>query len=185
MTVDVSAGRNAIVRNFLETDGDWLWFIDDDMVFESDILMRLLANKVDIVQALTLMRVPPHNATMYMGPDPINFLYTQKVLTDEMRLVEVDACGTGGMLIRRRVLEVLGSPWFDVGHIGTGALGEDIAFCEKAKAHGFGVFVDTTTPAGHITPVEIWPLRNPQKNEEWTTEVKFTSQVSLLIDAAK
>ena len=38
----IAAGRNSLVDHFLKTPADWLFMLDDDMSFESDVLARLL-----------------------------------------------------------------------------------------------------------------------------------------------
>jgi glycosyltransferase involved in cell wall biosynthesis len=62
-------------------------------------------------------------------------------------LIEADALGTGCMLIKREVLETVGSPWFKC-HDGS-AGGEDFYFCEKAKEAGFEVWGDFSVQCNH------------------------------------
>jgi hypothetical protein len=59
-------------------------------------------------------------------------------------LLKVDVIGTGCIIIARRVLEKLKAPFMEeVDESGIVTMGEDFAFCRKAKAADFEVF---TTP---------------------------------------
>ena len=43
-SADIVENRNIVVRNFLATNNEWLWFVDSDMSFEPDTLARLLGD---------------------------------------------------------------------------------------------------------------------------------------------
>jgi hypothetical protein len=75
----------------------------------------------------------------------------------ESGLVECVAAGTGGMLIRKKVLTAMPAPWFEVGQVNTERLSEDLHFCTKARGLGFSIYADMDTPIGHTTPMTIWP----------------------------
>lgn len=142
---DVAAARNQIVA---QAQGHWLWFIDSDQVFAPDALDRLLARDVPVVQALCLMRHPPH--------EPV--LYEDSALTRNTRprgaprLVKVQSLGAGGTLYRKEVFHAVPPPWFE-GPTGK----EDTTFAAKLRAAGFPLHVDLAVPIGHLTPMAIWP----------------------------
>lgn len=140
---------NELARDF---HGDWLWLMGDDHAFAPDILMRLLAHNVDIVSPLCLSRRTPFNP--YSFGDRASQTPIDLDQYPNGGLVEVEAAGSAGMLIRRHVLEAIGDPWF-VHHPD----GEDIHFCDRARARGFNVHVDLDTPLGHITTTVLWPTR--------------------------
>ncbi len=158
--------RNEAVQRM---EGDWLLFIDDDMVWQPDAVRRLVAVRdefdLDMVGALCFRRIPPYQPTLYMRESPMsgpyNFLETW-----DSDLVEVDGTGMAFVLIHRRVFEriagtpmpplddrvKLGLPEFFTWH---GKFGEDLRFCQDAKAAGNKIFVDTRIKIGHIGEVEI------------------------------
>jgi hypothetical protein len=111
--VDVPHNRNEIVSTF---QGDWLLMIDDDQLFTPDLAMRLLRRldqpRVDVVVPLILRRGPPHEPVLELLPTGATELVRVK-LTDESGLLPVYAAGTGIVLIRRRVFERIGEPWFE------------------------------------------------------------------------
>lgn len=158
--------RNEAVQ---QMEGDWLLFIDDDMVWQPDAIAKLIAVRdefdLDIVGGLCFRRTPPHQPTLYMRElpteGPYNFL---EVWEDD--LVEVDATGMAFCLIHKRVFEkIAGSPMPPLDErrkIGLpeffywkGRLGEDLRFCQDAKAAGCRIFVDTRIKIGHVAEVEI------------------------------
>jgi hypothetical protein len=164
--VHIAKNRNIIVKQFMDHfSGDWLVFIDDDQVFASDLLMRLLVHlrdeRVDIVVPLILRKGPSNlPALACESADGLE----QLVLTTQRGLLPVDAAGTGVMLIRRRVFErVKGPVWFETHgspmDAPYGQIGEDYYFCLKARRAGCGVFCDFDTFVGHIMPMAIWPTR--------------------------
>jgi GT2 family glycosyltransferase len=61
-------------------------------------------------------------------------------------LIEVDAVGTGIMLIRKKVFKELPEPWFYFKN----DFSEDIMFCKEAKKAGYKIYVDTTLSVGHV-----------------------------------
>ena len=76
-------------------------------------------------------------------------------------LLEVDAVGSGVMLIARRVLEKVKIPferkWNDEG---VPIKGLDFYFCDKAKALGFKIFVHWEYLCSHFKKVDlVWILK--------------------------
>ena len=182
--VNIGANRNIVAARFT---GDWLCMIDDDQVFAPDLLLRLLRHlhddRVDIVVPLIVRRNPPHAPVLLIGAarkgprakvveleqrdGKVRFLLQQVSLANQQGLQAVEAAGSGIMLVRRRVFERIESPWFER----KGELGEDFHFCLKARAAGCGVFCDFGLAAGHVTPMAVWPTRQP--NGRWATTYSY------------
>jgi hypothetical protein len=171
---NVTNARNEIAAQFLDTDGDWLLFIDTDMVFDGrdgragvDIVDRLVRaahpEKRPILGALCFSWQKGTTAapTLYVlrqdGKVGRLFNYPRD------QIVEVDATGTGCLLIHRSVLERMRDrrswsaayPWFQESAVGDLPVGEDITFCIRARTCGFPVHVDTSIKVGHEKPVVI------------------------------
>lgn len=159
--VNIPDSRNAMM---MSCAGEWLAMIDDDQVYSPDLIRRLLRHlrdsRVDIVTPLVLRRDPPHlpvllGASKHPVDEP--FALRQLVLRDtDTGLLEVQATGTGVMLVRRTVIERVPEPWFEFGS----TIGEDYQFCMKAQAAGCRIFCDLDTRVGHIIPMAVWPHRN-------------------------
>jgi cellulose synthase/poly-beta-1,6-N-acetylglucosamine synthase-like glycosyltransferase len=140
--------RNALVHAALESKADYIAFIDADMTFPDDVLHQLYFNSKDICGVLYKGRLKPH-------PYNIFFWNKDKTAMEQVRrtwkpprakLIEVDAVGTGVMLIKRKVFDEIGRPYFYYEQNRS----EDIMFCQKCREHGIRVYVDTTLKCGHI-----------------------------------
>lgn len=125
---NVSHNRNQLAKVFLEGGWEWLWFIDDDMTFEPDILDRLMAvadeKERPIVGALCFARLRGEQqevvATIYnLAEKDGEFKLVRQTGYPRDQLVRVTATGTGCLLVHRRVFIELAKrwqtpwPWFD------------------------------------------------------------------------
>jgi GT2 family glycosyltransferase len=165
--------RNRLVRDALDCDCDYVFFLDDDCVFGKHLLTRLLATGKDIVGGLYMQRVYPFSPVAYSHKQDGLFM---PINLDEMpqEPVEVAACGTGAMLIHTDVFRALGDgPWFDYG-VHT----EDMLFCEAAAERGFRVWVDLHehSRVGHITTAKVWPT---MVDGEWRVGFTVSDQLNL------
>lgn len=151
-------------RALLELHGDWAWLQADDHTFKPDLLFRLLDHDADIVAPLCVRRSAPHHLVIgketTVEDEPTGRTYPAY---DAMALADVpdepftvEIAGTGGMLIRRHVLEAVGFPYFE----STDGLylNEDIEFSRKARAAGLQILVDPNAHLGHICSVPVWPI---------------------------
>lgn len=177
LCTDMTRGRNMLVERSLEMGSEWILFMDDDHVFPSDILLRLLSHDQPIVGSLYLRRHSPFapNAFLHLNDD---FSYQPIDLTTlpQEGLLKVKAVGTAGMLIRSEVFREIAEPWFEYGQVGKWGASEDIVFCEKAAEAGFEVFVDLGAKLGHMAPCAIWPS---WVDQEWAVGFSVADGTSL------
>lgn len=121
-----------------------LW-LDDDHVFNPDLLVYLARHDLDMVSALYFGRCDKHLPVVYVK-DTSEDKYKHFPLIEPPRtLCEVDAAGFGAMLMKRDVLDSFDHPWFSFAHAG-----EDIHFCVHAKEAGRKVHLDGSYVIGHI-----------------------------------
>ena len=154
-----------------QMSGEWLWIMGDDHRFGPDILIKLLERKRDIVVPLVLRRQPPFETVLYkkmVSDGAPNEKYQLSDLPSG-GLLEVDAAGSAGMLVRQEVFGVLPRPWFEFQR----HTSEDVGFCVNARAAGFKVHADLDQTMTHITPCEIEPVRSDGK---WTAAVSVCGQ---------
>jgi len=171
LSLDIAYNFSNMCRKVLENkDYHWLWILGDDHILEKDILLRLLGRNVDIVAPLCLQRVDPFLPVIYEFrkevdksniPPNCYWQVNHDWLRDKKGLVEVDACGNAGMLIRRNVIEKIAEDWFRTGWQSSERSGSDLYFCKKAMEAGFKIHVDMDNPIGHIAHMGIWPMRKP------------------------
>lgn len=154
--------RNEVVQQMFDTNPDarWLWFIDDDHPFEGDVLLKLLDRSVDVLQPLISTRKPPYRPYAYFKQPDGGYRTPRWSEIPTQGLFQVDACGAGGCLIRRNVLEAVGKPWYEEGRTQLDALGEDLFFSDKARDKGFKIWIDCDNRLGHLTNCAVWPAQH-------------------------
>ena len=158
MGESIITASNALVQ---ETEGDWLWILGDDHTFGEDALMDLLAHDVDIVCPVNIMRKPPFHPLIF---DDSGRRWTWDDLSGKEGLIEVDACGNAGMLVKRHVFENMYEPWYEWGPPDAPFQGSDLYFCYKARQAGYKVLVDTNTVFGHMALATFVPGRDGDHN---------------------
>lgn len=103
----ITKQRNDLIAMALKHDPDYILFIDTDMVFPPDSLMRLLKHNKDIVGATYNKRVPPFETLGTLsGPKPTE---------EDLRkggLREAELLPTGFMLMKASIFKTLSWPWF-------------------------------------------------------------------------
>lgn len=171
----IAAGRNSLVRDFLATDGEWLWMIDSDMGWYPqapyDLVDAADPSARPVVGGLCFaLRREGHTdlgavrttivPTLYRyveHPDEVGFLPVAEY--PEERLVKVSATGAAFLMIHRsaleRVREAAGENWFTHVIHPTGDHGqprefsEDLSFCVRLAQLGIPVHVDTRVHTTH------------------------------------
>jgi len=157
--------RNQCVRDM---DGEWLLFIDSDMVFQPKAIMDIIATRekydFDILGGLCHQRMEPYQPTVYVN-DPGGHGYTFLETWDEGAALEVDATGMAFVIIHKRVFDRIlqASIGMDMPPLEErqkmppppffkweGEYGEDFNFCQQAQATGSKIHVDTTIEIGHV-----------------------------------
>ena len=149
-----SVRQNIAERAIEEKKATHLLWIDADHKFPSDTAHRLLAHKRPWVGINATTRVPPVRATAIKKPGvPL------KTTQHSTGIERVWRMGFGIVLVEARVFEAVPKPWFATEWIEKDGkwdpVGEDIYFCEKAKACGFQPMVDhdLTKETEHIGAV--------------------------------
>jgi hypothetical protein len=161
----VSRARNLLVKDLLESDCTDLMFIDADINFEPDSILRLMAWASDPKKGI-VAGVPRTRKS--------EKVYIAKLDQDEdgvtmngAGLVRAQRVATAFMMVRREVFETLVNnhpEWnyydvntnrqlnavFDFQVTPEGYMGEDFLFCDRAREAGFEVWIDPTIKLGHM-----------------------------------
>ena len=181
---DIAQNFNNGVKKML---GEWAWFLGDDHSFAPTLLMRLLQHEVDVVVPITPCKVPPWSPCVLHGPvwHEEMPLYRWSELSGPglLALPEGDFIGQAGMLVRKRVLDRIGYPWFKAGQIDPGRLQEDMTFCRELQSLGYTVWVDQEVIFDHHAPIAVTARKHAGK---WVPAIKAgTEGVMVLPDAAQ
>lgn len=142
----VEIGRSEIVAAAKQIDADKLLFLDSDMTFPPDLLIRLLAREKPVIGCDAVRRRPPYS-TVITGMDGKPLDHTGKE-----ELVEVKGASCACQLIDVNVLRKLPEPPFLVTWSGKNFLGEDYYFSNNIRKAGYKIYVDMplSKKIGHI-----------------------------------
>ena len=152
--IPITNNRNQIRKRMLETDADFLLMFDDDVIplfnpaeavfYDKDVLGLPTRRRTGQRLEWVIYAKHPTLENRYASID------LDKVKTDA-DLLQVDGIGTGAILIKRKVLEVVKHPFEDLfDDEGIRILGQDLNFCQKAIKAGFGVFVAPKMICEHV-----------------------------------
>ena len=149
--------REHTVVAALRAQCDWCFFVDSDMRFPTDALVRLLARHEPVVAANYTKRKPPFTPVSVASfGDPVQYVYTEKTSTG---LEPVAATGMGCMLVQGDVLRNIPQPRFMTGWIPDDLdhTTEDLYFCRKLKELGVPILIDhdLSHQVTHIGAVEF------------------------------
>ena len=157
----VYEARNRLTFMALEKGYDYMLFLDSDMVFEADMLDRLMRDMKDgkqLVSALAFKRRLPTTPVILKSVDwkpgtktePIS--HHVEYFEDYPRdsLFEIGGCGFGCVLIKTDlILEVARyfgmSPFTPMPY-----LGEDYSFCWRVTQIGKKMWCDSSVKLGHV-----------------------------------
>lgn len=162
----VSRARNLLAQDMLESNCDYLMFIDSDINFEPEDIFRLMAWGTDpkkgIVAAVPRTR---NESKVYIAT--LDQDENKDLTMNAMGLVRAKRVATAFMLVRREVFVTMTEAhpeWqyydtrsnrmipclFDFQLTEEGYMGEDFLFCDRARDLGFEVWVDPTITLGHM-----------------------------------
>jgi hypothetical protein len=154
--------RNQIVKQFLDnTKSDWLLMVDSDQQLGVTTFDKLIDTAHDLdrpVVAGLVFAAFNDDKSEYPKPvpaifqdSPEGFLPLYKY--DENKVFQIDAAGTGCLLIHRSVLEKMrevADPnmgknwcWFWDGPINGNWISEDLLFSRRIRSLGFPIYVNT------------------------------------------
>lgn len=169
----VHKARNELVAHFLASDFTDLLFIDDDMQWAANDVLRLLASDKPLIGGVGRMRCQKPNS------DPSVWCWRPlrdgdgDLVQDDMGAVEVRGFGAAFMMINRRVFADMVEAHPDWKRDGVadwaadlrahyfeffatterdefGELSEDYGFCHRWRLLGERVWADPTIRLGHV-----------------------------------
>lgn len=184
----INRARNTLTEIFLRSNSEYLLFIDADQGFDAEAVLRMIDENLDIVGAAVPMKginwkrvekavkEGKTDLTKHTGIYNINMSKEQKAvfLKDTNKITEINYIGTGLMLIKRDVLEILKehvgayrSDQIDVGSIKKGdtiydfwktivdpeserLLSEDYNFCKLWKDQGGKIYLAPYIKVVHV-----------------------------------
>jgi hypothetical protein len=152
--------REYSIREAVKQNCTHILFVDSDMTFPDLLLHRWLYLNKPVIAANCVLRKIPSNTTARVfkldenGKEAHYAVKTTKDKADRGVIEEVDAVGTGLMLIRLADIKKIPEPHFCMlwNEEIQDYKGEDWYFCDKLREYKVPIFVDHTVSweVGHI-----------------------------------
>jgi|HubBroStandDraft_6_1064221.scaffolds.fasta_scaffold717633_2 GT2 family glycosyltransferase len=153
----VDYARNLIAKEFLNSGADWCLMIDNDQSVPLDILKML-----DWAAVNAHIVVPMNFRSASNGRIGIQPVWEPLGAPTNEAWQELQACGAGVIGVRREVFERIGKqgPWFrfECDSSGKVTKGEDIYFCERARAVGCRILGNKNFTVEHYHTVGLASL---------------------------
>lgn len=155
----IYTSRNLIAQNAVNAGFDRVLWIDSDMIFPSDTLIRLSADLDegrDLVSALCFTRretsVPCIHSDLTWEVKPDGWVNTTAdIYFDYPRdqVFEIAGCGFGCVMtsaaLLKKMIDKYGAPFYPLM-----GMGEDTTFCFRALQDGIKMYCDSRVKIGHI-----------------------------------
>lgn len=145
---------------------DKIIWIDSDIAWEFEDLMRIYESDKDIMSGVYMME----NGECTVYPEALKSGMMAEEIMKLRKPFVVRGVGFGFLAVKSGVFESLERPWFaqvtvevtnDKGEVEekTPLLGEDLSWCEKARRAGFETWVDPLVRVTHHKQIKLeWPL---------------------------
>ena len=155
----VHQARNVLARGFKETDCEWAFWMDSDMVFPPSTIVRLIEKAKEVgTQFMTgvyYQRLGDHLPVLWrkqpeltdgrkvgfadLPPDAKEAYLHHFIIPNGMDPIKADVCGFGCLVMHRDLVEKIEYPYFKMI---SDNCSEDFYFCIKARDAGFQLWAD-------------------------------------------
>lgn len=150
----IYTSRNDLALRAVQSDMDYVFWMDSDMQFPPDTLVRMVdvltKNDLDILTGLYFRRVPPYSPVLFDRLEMRRNICSWsefKELPDH--LFEIGGCGFGCVLMSTEVFLSVQAKHGNM-FAPMGNNGEDIAFCIRARDCGYKIWCDPSIICGHV-----------------------------------
>jgi hypothetical protein len=139
-------------------------FLDADMTWPSDVLLRMLKHHdKPVVAGLYHLKGGDHapvamrDGIVPEGSTVTQYFHDRGYRDTGTALRQEQVVGMGCTLIQTSVFDVIGPrPWFEYADSdGWPLVSEDVPFCQKVAAAGLDIWLDPTVKCGHVEPFTI------------------------------
>lgn len=187
--VRTDKNRNVLIDEALQGGFDYVLWLDADMVYPADILVKYFENPFNIIGCVYFKRKYPYHPVVYVdGTNPIKpykMVDPTSLIAD--KVYEVDGLGFGGVCVKTEVYKKMGNDkYMNYGlnyHLPyeiEGQLTHDLEWCKKAKQYGYKIYLHNGVYAGHITE-KIITVDDYIKAREEELKEKQQQSVTILI----
>lgn len=179
----IDDARNSITEGFLKDSVEWLFWMDSDMTFPEDTLVKLFKvaeeKQAKMVTGIYYQRKGMNYPVLWSRGEELEESGTKTGLNspraavnkyvgtfifphpDKKEPFKAHAAGFGCVLVHRSVFEIMKRPWFK---FIKGECSEDFFFFVNAHELGFDLWVEPTIDLGHIGDAPVITKQNFHKN---------------------
>lgn len=141
-----------------------LW-LDSDMIFQPSVLDDLKFAQKPFVSGIYQARRPGYASCIFKTVIPGKKIERfDEYPTDTF---EIQGCGFGCVLIETEILAACCRK-YGTCFTPLPQLGEDIAFCQRARDLGYKIYCEPSVVCGHIGHITIYP----QDHESWKRDLR-------------
>ena len=151
----IYSSRNQLAGAAVSDDADLILWLDSDMVFNPDTLLRMLKDiddGADFVTGVYYRRTEPFTPALFKSleiDENFNAEFENYEDPPQDELFEVAGCGFGCVLMKtdliRQVYKKFGRLFSPIGEVG-----EDLSFCWRARQCGYKLICDPSIELGHV-----------------------------------
>ena len=143
-----------------QLDYDKLMWIDSDIGFTADDIMKLYESEKDVISGAYLLA----NGEVVAYPESLQGGFTYDSVKKMTEPVKVNGAGFGFMCVKRGVFESLSRPWFQSAIMTTeiegkdytwAMMGEDLSWCERVRKLGYDIWFDPTVRVTHHKTMKL------------------------------
>lgn len=169
----IADGHNRLIRDFLDSENEWLLSMDADAILHPKTLIRLLSWDKKFVSAVAVGRIAPFQPVIYNNENEDGTFMREIGMTRSWvrehpsllqvstpvvllprpndALFEIERSGAHCLLTHREVFEAIDEPWFmRSGARANEGRGSDFYFTKMVREAGYDTYIDRSVVAGHI-----------------------------------
>lgn len=139
-----------------------LW-LDSDMVFSPNLLEDLQMCKKSFVSCVYHGRRPGYHSCIFKS---IDLTHVERFEEYPREPFEIEGCGFGAVLMETEILKAVMLN-FKTAFTPEPNLGEDIAFCKRARDLGYKLYAEPNVQLGHVGHIVLYP----HDHEKWKDDI--------------
>ena len=149
----IYAARDAVAEKAINGGYTHILWLDADMVFEKDLVDKMLEIKKPFVTAICYSRRYPYKPCIFKHLAPSKRYESPKEYPSE--IFQIGGCGFACVLMEVEMLRKMKKLHYQM-FMPTPDLGEDLAFCKRATDFGYELWADSNLRVGHIGHIPIY-----------------------------
>ena len=159
----VYMARDKLAGKAINEDFTHVLWLDSDMVFGPDLLEDLMMCRKPFVSCVYHGRRPGFHSCIFKS---IDLKHVERFEEYPREPFEIEGCGFGAVFMETDILKAVMLN-FKTCFTPLPSLGEDIAFCFRARDLGYKLYAEPNCQLGHVGHIVIYP----EEHERWKDQV--------------